>query len=78
MIRYFCIYLISFVTITAVVFAEESELQNRLFLQNKILLSAKNLDLNHYATTDQASLPENQVRHEKSRGKAFLFSLLII
>ena len=77
MIRNLFIYFISIVAFTAVVFADEPALQNRLFLENTALLAAKNLDIDHYAPNDRVSLTENKPLPEKSRGKAFLYSLIL-
>ncbi|MBN2413642.1 hypothetical protein JXQ31_18330 [candidate division KSB1 bacterium] len=77
MIRNLYIYFITFVAFTAVVFAGEQDLQNRLFLQNKSLLTAKSADNNHFAQNDRIFVPQSKSSFEKSRGKAFLYSLIL-
>jgi len=78
MIRNLFIYFISIVAFTAVVFADEPELQNRLFLGNTALLAAKSFDNIQFAQQDApVSLAENKTLPEKSRGKAFLYSLIL-
>ncbi len=77
MVRNLYIVFLSFIVFSAVVFAGEPDLQSRLFLRNTSLLTAKVADSNQYAQNDRTSVPENKLLPEKSRGKAFLFSLIL-
>jgi len=77
MIRNLCIYFIIIIAFTTVGLAREPDLHSKLFLQNKELLTLKSMNVDNFAQAERVSLPENKILPEKSRGKAFLFSLIL-